>query len=113
MTQTLPPLLPDTTLADLAAAHAGASRVFHRHGLDFCCHGRVSLAEACAKKGLDTAELLRELADETPRNPGFERWDGRPLAELIEHILDAYHAAHRAELPRLVAMAQRVEMRHA
>src|SRR4030042_48960 len=33
------------TLADLAVAHPAASRVFHRHGLDFCCHGRRLRAE--------------------------------------------------------------------
>ena len=113
MTQILPRVLPETTLAELAAARAGASRVFYRHGLDFCCHGRVSLADACARKQLDVDDLLRELEAETPRASDLERWDERPLADLIQHVLDAFHAAHRAELPRLVAMAGKVEAVHA
>ena len=113
MTQTLQPLLPETTLADLAAERAGASRVFYRHGLDFCCHGRIRLDEACAKNGLAVADLVSEIQAETKRVVDFERWDERPLAELIGHVLDAFHAAHRAELPRLVEMARKVEARHA
>ncbi|MFT7662504.1 MAG: iron-sulfur cluster repair protein YtfE (RIC family), partial [Planctomycetota bacterium] len=36
-------LSPNTTVADLAVRYAGASRVLHRHDLDFCCHGHVSM----------------------------------------------------------------------
>ena len=106
-------LTPSSTLADLAATRAGASRVFYRHDLDFCCHGRVSLAEACAKKRLDLAQLIRELEAETPLAGDFQSWDARPLPELITHLLERFHAAHRAELPRLVAMARKVESVHA
>jgi len=113
MTQTLPPVRPQTTLAELAATRAGASRVFYRHDLDFCCRGRVSLADACAKNGLSVDEVLREIEAETPRASDFERWNERPLADLIGHILDVFHEPHRAELPRLLAMARKVEAVHA
>jgi regulator of cell morphogenesis and NO signaling len=100
-----------STLAELATTHAGASRVFHNHGLDFCCGGQVTLAEACARRGLDLALLLAEI--ELELAPDFERWDERPLAELIDHILGRYHEAHRAELPRLAELAAKVERAHA
>jgi regulator of cell morphogenesis and NO signaling len=104
-------ITPQTTLAELATTQAGASRVFHRHGLDFCCHGQVPLEAACARKGLDPAALVAEL--EREERPDFERWDEQPLDRLIAHLLERYHDAHRAELPRLVAMAQKVESVHA
>lgn len=113
MTQTLPPLRPESTLAELAATRAGAARVFYRHDLDFCCGGRVTLADACARKGLAVDAMIREVLAEAPRSSDFQRWDARPLGELIQHVLDAFHAAHRAELPRLVAMARKVEAVHA
>src|SRR5688572_21196623 len=106
------PITPQTTLAELAATRAGASRVFHRHGLDFCCQGRVSLAEACARKQLAVDEIARAIEDETPRTLDFRRWDEAGLPELIEHVLERFHAAHRAELPRLLAMARKVEAVH-
>lgn len=107
------PITPQSTLAELAATRAGASRVFYRHDLDFCCHGRISLADACTKNRLELDALVRELEAEVPIAADFERWDARPLAELIAHLVERYHAAHRAELPRLLEMARKVEAVHA
>jgi regulator of cell morphogenesis and NO signaling len=36
-------------------------------------------------------------------------WDERPLPDLIQHILDRYHAPLRADLPRLIQLARDVE----
>lgn len=101
------------SLAELAASRAGASRVFARHHLDFCCHGQITLAEACAKKGFDVDELIREIGAEQPLDEPFERWEQRPTVELIDHIVARFHEPHRQELPRLLAMAARVEKVHA
>lgn len=103
-------------LADLATRHAGASRVFHRYGLDFCCHGAISLKDACAKKGLDLEQVLRELRAEVDRDgdrdPAPSGWQDEPLPELIDFIVAQYHNGHRQEIVRLVEMAQRVEAVH-
>lgn len=108
------PILAQTaTLASLATQRAGASRVFARHHLDFCCHGNVSLAEACAKRGLDPKEVIREIAAQERGPDAPSAWESRSLNSLITHLLDRYHRDHRAELPRLVTMARRVEQVHA
>ncbi len=104
---------PTDTLAELAATRAGASRAFARRNLDFCCHGNVSLTDACARKGLDVAALIQEIRAEESQDDAFEPWDARGTSELIAHIVDHYHARHRTELPRLLAMALRVEKVHA
>ena len=102
-----------TTLADLAVTHPAASRVFHRHGLDFCCHGRRPLAEACAERGLAAEGVIAEIAAEEAAAPDLPRWDERPLAELVRHIVDFYHQRLRVELPELISLAAKVETRHA
>lgn len=103
----------DTTLADLAVTRPAASRVFLRHGLDFCCHGQRPLAEACAERGLPAEAVLAEIAAEEASGPGPARWDERPLPELVEHIVGFYHRRLRQELPELLVLAARVEERHA
>lgn len=103
---------PDSTLAELAVSHAGASRVFYKHGLDFCCNGRVSLAEACGKRGLDLAQIEGELQAAIAETPQDELVAELPLPDFVQYILDTYHAAHREELPRLTAMARKVEQVH-
>jgi regulator of cell morphogenesis and NO signaling len=102
-----------TTLADLAVIHPSASRVFHKYGLDFCCHGGRPLTEACAERGLLAEQVVTEIADEEGRAGDLPRWDSRPVAELVEHIVSHYHHRLRAELPELVALATRVETKHA
>lgn len=101
-----------TTLAELATVLPAASRVFHRHGLDFCCNGARPLASACAERGLDPQAVLAEVAAEG-QGVTKERWDQRPLAEIVDFIVGYYHRRLRAELPELLAMAERVEQRHA
>lgn len=102
---------PTSTLADLAVSHPAASRVFHRHGLDFCCHGRRPLGEACAERGLAPESVIAEIAAEEAVSPG-ESWSERPLAELARHIVDHYHQRLRVELPELISLAAKVETRH-
>ena len=50
------------TLAAAVDAHPGLAREFQRRGLDYCCGGRRTLAEACAKEGLDPDVTVTELA---------------------------------------------------
>ncbi len=105
-------ITPQDTLAELAVTRAGASRVFHRHGLDFCCHGRISLTDACAPKQIVVEELIGEIEAEERLEESFSRWDHAPLTELVGHILMRFHVPLSPELPRLVSMARRVEAVH-
>lgn len=97
------------SLGEIAASLPGATAVFRRHKLDFCCGGGASLADAASAKGLDVAAIEAELAvldgDETTLPDSVEG--------LIEHILERYHAVHRRELPELRALAKKVEAVHA
>lgn len=97
------------SLAELATAHAGASRVFQRHRLDFCCRGLRSLADACLERGIDADAVLDEI-ESTGSTPALG--DGS-TAELVAHIVGHYHRRLREELPSLVALAAKVERVHA
>ena len=52
---------PTATLAQIAIDSPAAPGIFLRHGLDFCCHGQRSLAQACTEKGLDPRIVIGEL----------------------------------------------------
>jgi regulator of cell morphogenesis and NO signaling len=104
---------PNLTLAELAVAHPLASRVFHREGLDYCCGGKRSLEEACRERGLASATILAEIESLEPGRADRLSWAERPPAELVRFIVDRYHSELRLELPDLVALADKVEDRHA
>jgi regulator of cell morphogenesis and NO signaling len=101
-----------TTLAEMAITHPGASRVFLKHGLDFCCHGRRPLEEACSEKGLDPSAILHEI-DNEEANSNLSELARKPVRELANFIEGHYHRRLRAELPALIAMADKVEWVHA
>ncbi len=101
------------TLADLAVSRPGATRVFLKHKLDFCCGGRRLLDDACAEKGLDPSALLTEINNEDAAIGDLSVWADRPLNELVDFIEGYYHQRHRADLPELIAMATKVEKVHA
>lgn len=99
----------DRPVGQLAAEHPLATRVFARHGIDFCCGGGRPLGEVCEEKGLDGRVVLDEIqAEIETSSDSEERWDQAPLSDVIEHILFAYHRPLKEELPRLEAMAQKV-----
>ena len=51
----------DRTVGQIAAEFPASVAVFEKHGIDFCCGGKIPIAEACGRKGLDPAVLLGEI----------------------------------------------------
>lgn len=99
----------ETKVGQLATIHPLATRVFARHGIDFCCGGGLPLSEVCARKGLDADSVIEEIERELDTDESApQRWDQAALPELIDHILDTYHAPLKEELPRLEGMAAKV-----
>ena len=99
-----------TTLGALVTAHPGAARVLERHELDYCCGGGARLGDACESAGIDPLVVLSELeslADE-PAAP----WASMGPTELIAHLESTHHQYLGSELPRLSALAEKVESVH-
>ena len=98
------------TLADIAAALPGATDIFRRRKLEFCCGGEVPLEQAAVTRGLALDELEAELAAAAAQGPPAERPEG--TAALIDLIETRYHTTHRRELPELIRLARCVEAVH-
>ena len=100
---------PSQAIGQIAVQLPGATAVFRRLKLDFCCGGHVSLDQAASDKGLDLQAVVHELS-------ALQRHSELPdlgtPTELVEHIIARYHEVHRAQLPELIRMARRVEAVH-
>ncbi|MDQ8184619.1 iron-sulfur cluster repair di-iron protein [Pelagicoccus sp. SDUM812002] len=105
--------LIDRTVGELVAERPGRSRVFQGLGMDFCCQGNKTLAQACEKKGLKP-EFVAQLLDEEGKGKADEGDNpaSLPPAELCSYIVSTHHQFLRDELPRLFAMSQRVAHVH-
>lgn len=99
-------------VGELAARHPLATRVFARHHIDFCCGGGRPLGDVCEMQGLDVETVMHEIGRELAPQETIVRWDLGPVGDLIDYILNRYHAGLREELPRLESMARKVARVH-
>lgn len=65
-------------LGDIVANDFRSAEIFKEAGIDFCCGGKKTLAEACKEKGLninEVADRLKKIQEE-PASPGqnFKEW---------------------------------------
>ena len=90
------------------------SRVFDRFGIDFCCGGKVSLEQACAKRGVLLDQIIEAIGADDSRAPENNQVDvdSMTLSELCNHIEVTHHAYLRQELPRLDQMTEKVARVH-
>ncbi len=99
------------TVGDFAATLPGATAVFRRYKIDFCCNGDLSLESAAQRRGVDLDELKRAL-EALGSTKAAVVAASMNSDELIEHIKTRYHDAHRRNLPELVALSRKVEAVH-
>ena len=103
-----------TPVTQLVTDRPARARIFERLGIDYCCGGDHSLAEACRKKDLDpntVAEMLDAAVDANPSSDATD-WSNASLGTLIDHIESTHHEYLRRELPRLERLLTRVAQAH-
>ena len=98
------------TVREFALEIPGATRIFEKLGIDYCCGGSQSLADACATAGVAVDEVLGTLNTTagSGESSGDREWQTTSQAELIAHIVDKHHAFTRAELARLETLLAKV-----
>jgi regulator of cell morphogenesis and NO signaling len=103
------PIQAQDAIGQIAVDIPGATAVFRRLKIDFCCGGQVSLRQATADMGLDLQTVIDELAAlKLPNDaPSLDS-----PSTMIGHIISRYHDVHRAQFPELIRMAHRVEAVH-
>lgn len=104
------PVSVNATLGDLVVEDPRRSRIFENLGIDYCCNGQRSLAQAASEAGLDPAEVAASLALADPPAPAS--WQHLENAALAHDIVDTHHAYLWEEMPRLRALVDKVHGVH-
>lgn len=103
----------DQSVASVVAQAPETSRVFERHGIDYCCGGKIALKEACDKQGLAPDALISELEGvAAPQAVSARVWGEADMAALVDHILNTHHVFVKREIPRLSALVEKVYRVH-
>lgn len=103
----------ETPVRDIVVEAPTAIPVLDQFGIDYCCGGKHTLAEACAKRHQSVASVLDELKSrvqeaELPHVP----WQMTPLRELIAYIVQKHHAFTREQLGLVRDLAAKVDRCH-
>lgn len=104
---------PETTVGAIVADDFRTAGVFENHGIDFCCGGRISLADICREKGIDPTTLLQELSDikNTPieRSHNYSAW---ALPFLADYIVNTHHAYLNENSAQIAAYTSKIAEVH-
>lgn len=108
------PVTPAVAVGEIVARDPRAAEVFERLGIDYCCGGRRTLAEACAQRGLDAATVAALLASPARAADGDDDHDvsRATIGQLCDHIVVAHHDRLRRELPEISRLAATVVRVH-
>ena len=107
-----PAISADAQVADLVIADPSRARVFEKLGIDYCCGGKISLADASEALGLDPNDVIALLEEPRDRSAEDVDWTAEPLPALVRHILDTHHAYLHEELEPLGALVAKVARAH-
>ena len=102
------------SVAAIVLDHSETAAVFLQNRIDYCCKGQLSVADACAQRGIDPKVLVAELERVVAERRETVTSDPRALGVpgLIEHILTRHHSYLRRALPFVKAMAVKVSRVH-
>ena len=104
-----------TTIGELAVMFPGATRVFEQVGIDYCCGGTRTLADACQRSGRPINDVVNLIeAEERAINPGdkVRDWQAESLTSLAAYIVDTHHFFTKTELTRLEKLLDKVCSKH-
>src|SRR5208337_744351 len=96
---------------DFVLDKPASARVFEQFGIDYCCGGSQTLAEACKAANRSIEEVIAAL-EKCDAAPAEKDWRTATLAELAQHIVDTHHAFTQAEIARLTGLIAKVVAAH-
>ncbi|MBX9689576.1 MAG: iron-sulfur cluster repair di-iron protein [Candidatus Obscuribacterales bacterium] len=110
----IPAAYVNSTVGQLVVEKPLRACVFEQLGIDYCCGGKLSLAEACKIKGLDFESVKEKLAavDKLDGASPERDWSKETLKSLTEHIIEKYHQPLRLELSRIANLTEKVAKAH-
>jgi regulator of cell morphogenesis and NO signaling len=99
------------SVRDLVLENPAAARLFESLGIDYCCGGDQTLAQAC-RAASRSAEEVSAALQKLDSSPVERDWRSASLTELAQHIVDKHHAFTQAEITRLKGLISKVASAH-
>jgi regulator of cell morphogenesis and NO signaling len=105
--------MEQTTVRNIVAADFRTAAIFEKYSIDFCCHGKVPLEDACKQQGVSVDQVRSELGALVFGTKGeqdsFASWD---LDKLADYVSDNHHKYVKSIIPTLLEHTQKVASVH-
>ncbi|MFV0471757.1 MAG: iron-sulfur cluster repair di-iron protein [Paludibacteraceae bacterium] len=97
------------TIGQIVADDFRTAEIFKNAGIDFCCGGKKSVAQACSEKNVSEEKLIQEI-NELQKSGGisthnFNEWD---VDFLIDYIVNTHHKSGRKLLAQLDGYTKKI-----
>lgn len=103
----------ETPVRDIVLETPDAVSVLEHFGIDYCCGGTDTLAEACTKRNRSIASVIEALARKQRNDDKSENdWRTAPLGDLVRYIVQKHHGFARTQLGVIRDLVSKVERRH-
>lgn len=103
----------EPTIGEMVTQDYRKAQVFKRYGIDFCCGGKKTITEACAKKGIDPVEVKKALdllSNEAANSENdYQQWN---IGFLTDYIINVHHQYVNENIAFIVELANKVAKVH-
>lgn len=101
------------SIGEIVAKDFRTAEIFRKYGIDFCCGGKKTIANAC-KDNPETKEKifleLKELAQSGKTQiHNFNEWE---LDFLVDYIVNTHHTYVKSNLPVIMEYTQKITQVH-
>ena len=110
----MPSTDPATPIGSLVIERPSRAAVLEKFGVDYCCGGSRSLADASREAGVPVADVQSALDDADTANSDEPApdWASLGLKALSNHIFETHHMFLREQLPRVTELTDKVATKH-
>jgi len=105
--------LRNKSVGEIVKLDFRAADIFSSYGIDFCCGGKISVAEACANAKADESLVIGALEKMQNQNGtavhDFDSWN---IGFLADYIQNTHHQYVSKAIPQILPLAQKVSDVH-
>lgn len=99
-------------IGQIVAAFPGASEIFYKYNVDFCCGGDRPLSEAISTQNLDGSKIIEELNSKyqgfEKSNEEFTDWAKESPSKLVNYVVNTHHGYLNTQMPKLSELVLKI-----
>jgi regulator of cell morphogenesis and NO signaling len=102
-------------VAEIVRKYPASAALFEKYDIDYCCHGKQTLREACEGdlvKFQKVEHALHRIYENELTNTAVVHFESMDLGELINHIINKHHHYIKEYMPVIEAHVHKVFTKH-